>query len=325
MRVAVTGSTGHIGSVLVPQLVAAGHDVRALVYGDASVLDGVAVERVTVDVRDRESLDAALAEQDVVIHLAAFISVRAADDAMMHAVNVDGVRHVAEAALAARVGRMVHVSSVHAYRTWRLPGPLVETDPAALDATDPIYDRTKALGEVELRKVIARGLNATILNPVGVIGPSDHLPSLMGATLRDMYTRDLPLLPSGGFCWVDVRDVADAALMAMTHGAVGANHLLSGGYLDVKELHAIVRECGGGAPLMRVPTFVLGLIPPLMGALRLSGLLPSSFTADALYALRTRLEVDASLARTALSFEPRCVRQSVRDGIAWWRETGALA
>ncbi len=325
MRALVTGSTGHIGPHVVRALLAAGHQVRAGVHGDATILDGLDVERVAVDVRERATLDRAMVGVDAVVHLAAFISVEPDDEAMMQAVNVHGVRNTAEAALAAGVDRFVHVSSVHAYATWRLAAPLTESGARALGPENPAYDRSKARGEQALRAVMAQGLHATIVNPVGVVGPGDHRPSLMGATMLQMYRKELPVLPTGGFCWVDVRDVADAAVAALDRGAPGDNHLLSSDTLTPKDFHRLACEAGGGGAVMWLPNAMLRPIPRLANALGARRLLPRGFTSDALYTLATRLDVDSSHARQRLGFSPRPMARSVADTFAWWRERGVLS
>ena len=325
MRVAVTGATGHIGSVLVRRLVEEGHRVRAVVHGDASVLDGVDVERVGGDMRDPASLRAAFDGQEVLFHLAAVISVQRGDEALVRAVNVDGVKNAAEAALHAGVRRMVHISSVHAYDTWRLPGPLREDGARAGDG-HPCYDRSKADGEVALRSVIARGLNATILNPVGVVGPWDHRPSLMGRTVMQMYRGTLRMVPEGGFCWVDVRDVVEAALSAVERGEIGANHLLSGGPMTLHAIQQHAREKSGGNRWSVVlPRAALRRIPWIIDGLGLSRFAPATLTADSLLPLGSELTVDTSRARDALGFAARPVTDALADAIDWWRERGHLA
>ena len=115
MRVVVTGATGHVGSNLVRALLRRGDEVRVMVRGQQRSLEGLEVERVTGDVRDADSLRAAFAGAEIVYHLAAVISITGDPSGMVRAVNVDGTRRVAEAALAAGVRRLVHCSSVHAF------------------------------------------------------------------------------------------------------------------------------------------------------------------------------------------------------------------
>jgi dihydroflavonol-4-reductase len=325
MRVAVTGGTGHIGIVLVRRLLADGHAVRVLVRDGGSVLDGLAVERIRGDVRDPTSLRAAFDGQDVVLHLAAMIEIRKQDEPVVRAINVDGVRNTAEAALDAGVRRMVHVSSVHAYDTWRL-GAALREDGARAGRSHPAYDRSKADGEAELRKVIARGLDATIVNPVGVLGPWDHRPSLLGHTVMQMYRGRFRFVPNGGFCWVDVRDVVDAAIRAIDRGDKGANHLLSAGSLSLRQMHGFARGKRGGSNWhLPLPLRVLRRIPPVLDRTGLARFSPPNFTSDALFTLGSRLAVDTSRARAALGFSPRPPRESLSDAIDWWREQGHLS
>lgn len=326
MNIAVTGSTGFVGSNLVRHLVAAGHRVRAVVHGDDAVLDGLDVERVPGDVRDPASLRVAFRGQEVVMHLAAFISVIASDADQMHAVNVVGVGNSARAALEEGVGRFVHVSSVHAFDTWRLGDALSEDHPKAERAGLPSYDRSKAAGEAALQAVVVEGLDAVILNPVGVLGPGDHGPSLAGGALMEMVRGRVPVLPDGGFCWVDVRDVVAAAAQAITRGGTGENHLLSAGRLSSKELHRLgAAAVGGRSWAIRAPIRLLR--PVSRASPLLAPLYPQmhGFTPDSLHALDARLMVDVRKSREVLGFNPRPLAHTVRDAVAWWREAGALA
>lgn len=115
---------------------------------------------------------------------------------------------------------------------------------------DP-YDRSKAFGEAEVRRGIEHGLDATILNPTGVIGPCDDRSSHMGQMFLDLQRRRIPALINGGFDWVDGRDVATAA---ETRGRCGANYVLSGGWHSIRELATIAkRTTGVPAPTLNLP------------------------------------------------------------------------
>jgi dihydroflavonol-4-reductase len=109
---------------------------------------------------------------------------------------------------------MVHCSSLHAYDVGAIAGPVRETGPRATDARLPAYDRSKAAGEDEVRKVINRGLDAVIVNPSGMVGPVDPEPSRMGRAFLAMFKGRMPVSVTGAFDWVDVRDVAAALLAA---------------------------------------------------------------------------------------------------------------
>ena len=324
MKIVVTGPTGLVGVSLVKRLVAEGHTVRALCFDDGRALHGLDVERVHGDVRDPASLRRAFAGQEALVHLAAVILIDDGPTDVMRAVNVDGVRHAAEAALAEGLQRMVHLSSVHAYRTWRLGRPLTEDMPQCDGPPSPPYDCSKAAGEAALRAVIARGLDATILNPVGVLGPDDHLPSHLGGMLQKMHRGVIPLVPRGAFPWVDVRDVADAAVAALTRGRTGENYLLASEPFTLAEFDAGVRAHSGRR--WRAREFdVRHLGPALWVAAGLRRLgVRSGFTKDAFRAVTAELEVDSSKARRELGFAPRPVAASLRDALDWFAANGKL-
>lgn len=325
MKVIVTGATGHLGAVLVRRLLEAGHEVRAGVYDNATALDGLAVERVSLDVRDPASVRAALRGQEVVFHLAALISLRPRDEALMRAINVEGVRNVAAAALAEGTRRMIHVSSVHAYETMRLGRPLSEDGGPATDPRCPPYDRSKAAGEAALREYIARGLDAVILNPVGMLGPWDHRPSLLGGYLRTIYRWGLPVVPGGGFCWVDVRDVADAAIAAIAQGKTGSNYLLSAGHRSNREIYdAVVTHRKRALPAVELPVHWLNRVHRGAANVRMSRFVPSQVSEAAIYTLATELTVDSARARLDLGFAPRSPEEAIAGMIGWSRERGVF-
>ncbi|WP_141549945.1 NAD-dependent epimerase/dehydratase family protein, partial [Nocardia farcinica] len=94
-----------------------------------------------------------------VYHLVAVITLAEKND-LAWRVNTEGVRVVAEAALATGVRRMVHASSIHAFDQYTCGGSIDETSARSTDPSLPVYDRSKWQGEIELRAVIDQGLDA---------------------------------------------------------------------------------------------------------------------------------------------------------------------
>lgn len=327
MTTLVTGATGHVGANLIRTLLAAGRPVRAMVRGRPIGLDGLDPALLTTvpgDVRDPASLRPAMEGIDVVLHLAAHISISGDHGGQVQAINVDGVRNVAEAALAAGVRRMVHVSSIHAFCLDE-GAPLTEESPRAQLAREPAYNRSKAAGEAALRRVIDRGLDATIVNPTGIIGPHDFRPSRMGRTILQLCSRTLPALVPGGFDFVDVRDIVAGILAAEAKGQTGRNYILGGRWAAVDELARRCRELTGvPSPRLTSPMWLARVGAPFV---ELGGKIirrEPLYTRESLEALRANRAIRSDRARAELGYQPRPLEETIRDTIAWFVDHGSL-
>ncbi|MEZ4450922.1 MAG: NAD-dependent epimerase/dehydratase family protein [Nannocystaceae bacterium] len=327
MTTLVTGATGHVGANLIRTLLAAGRPVRAMVRGRPIGLEGLDPRLLTTvpgDVRDPASLARAMDGVEVVLHLAAHISISGDHGGLVHAINVDGVRNVAEAALAAKVRRMVHVSSIHAFCLDE-GAPLDEASPRAQHRREPAYNRSKAAGEAALRQVIERGLDATIVNPTGIIGPHDYRPSRMGRTILQLCGRSLPALVPGGFDFVDVRDIVAGILAAEAQGATGRNYILSGRWAAVDELAATCRRLTGvPSPRLTAPMWLARVGAPFV---ELGGKIirrEPLYTRESLEALRANRSIKNDRARSEIGYRPRPFESTIRDTIQWFVEEGAL-
>jgi dihydroflavonol-4-reductase len=315
----VTGASGHVGANLVRALLARGRRVRALVNAESRALEGLDVERVSGDVRNPESLRRAFDGAEVVYHLAARISISGDRDGLVRAVNVDGVRNVARAALASRVRRLVHCSSIHAFRLDLTGRPLDESTPKADHEGSAAYDRSKAAGEKELRRAIDGGLDAVIVNPTGILGPFDFGPSRMGRVLLLLRNRKMPALVSGGFNWVDVRDVVDGLLRAFDRGRTGENYILPGHWHPMSELATIAAECTGSvAPRLVVPMLLARASAPWASLLDAVTGKDPLFTTEGLAALRANREIDGSKAARELGYSARPIREAVAAAYQWF-------
>lgn len=325
MTVVVTGAAGHVGGNLVRALLARGRPVRALVHRDRRALEGLDVEIVTGDVCDPASLRRAFAGAEVVYHTAAHISLSLDEWPLFEAVNVYGTSHVIEACRHASVRRLVHFSSIHAFQQEPLHVPLDETRPLVESHCALPYDRSKAAGEREVRQAIAQGLDAVILNPTAIIGCGDFRPSHFGQALLALAQGRLPALVTGGFDWVDVRDVVEAALRAEEQAPSGARYILSGHWVSLHDMAALVEGITG----VPAPRFVCPLPLAHVGAplatfwARLRGRRPL-FTTVSLLALRSNRHISHARAADDLGYCPRPFRQTIEDTLRWFAEAGYL-
>lgn len=258
MAILVTGATGLLGNNLVRYLLAQGQAVRVLtrITSDPRPLEGLSVDLVKGDVREPGEVARAMAGVEGVIHSAAQVHIGWTGLELARAVNVDGTRHVALAALERGV-RMVHISSVDALG---LPPRGQTADESSLPGGKPLipYVATKIAAEKVIAELLPRGLQAVIVNPGFMLGPWDWKPS-SGRMLLEVAQRTTPAAPTGGCSVCDVRDVTKGTWSAYRQGKVGERYILAGQNLSYFQLWRMFSKLGGGAgpwlpagPLIRV-------------------------------------------------------------------------
>lgn len=214
MRVLVTGSTGGIGRWVVTKLLEAGHSLRAL---DISAQPhNPDVEYLAGDVRDLPLVRRAMQSMEAVIHLAAIPYDMERQEELVLDTNLRGTWNVLQAGLEAGVQRVVSFSSINALGQAEPThkGLYLPLDDDIPHHTIRNYPLTKHMGEEMCYAFAARGgFTAVSLRPTLVTqpGPSRH-------RWWDFLPDDFKLQSLVGDFWsyVDVRDVADAAVLSLT-------------------------------------------------------------------------------------------------------------
>jgi dihydroflavonol-4-reductase len=276
-------------------------------------------------VTDPKSLAAAMQGCDAVFHAAGVVAdYWSQDAALTYRVNVDGTRHVVEAALAARVPRLVFTSSQAALGFGDGQTPIDETHSFNLAPAVYPYGHSKYLAEQVVLGAVRRGLHAMIVNPSVVLGPRDAT-LYNSRIILEVQAGRLPLVPPGGVNVVDALDVAHGHLLALERGRPGERYLLTGH--NVTALHlfrqiAAVFHVRG--PAGAIPERLIGpLAAALDGANRLSPRrLPLAgdvlrFGSRFLYAGNRKAV--AELGWTVVPLE-----ETIQRAVAWLREVGAL-
>lgn len=320
MRAVITGASGLLGNNLAKLLVEDGHQVIAADRIRSAALDDLDVTFAPIDVLEPDTMRDVFAGADVVFHLAAIISITGDADGMVTRVNVDGPRNAARVAHQVGVTRFVHCSSVHAYDLHMCGPSLDEHGPRTIDGHAPVYDRTKFAGEQQVREVVAEGLDAVIVNPTGVFGPRDFAGSRVNETILQLRSGRIPVTVSGGFDFVDVRDVTRGLIVAAECGRTGENYLLSGTRISVGELRRIILDLGDRhPPTLDIPLAIVEPLAPLVEWLTPKGQTPL-FTRDSLHALRYSPAVSHYKAACELGYVSRPIHVSVADTLAWFDE-----
>lgn len=325
MKTLVTGAGGFIGSAVVRQLLAQGREVRAtLAPGEPDAnLAGLDVEVVRLDVCDAPAVTRAIAGCDVVYHLAAIYALWLADDARIHAVNVEGSKNVLFAALAAGVRRVVHTSSIAAIGV-PPPGELADEDFTFNHwRGGNTYIRSKYESDLDARRLASLGLPVVLVCPAFPFGERDRGPTPTGRFIVEALHRRVPGITGGGFCAVDVEDVAACHLAAEARGVVGQRYLAGGHNVTYREFYDAVTRAAGLPPIRRrLPDAAVVAAAWLMEARARRGGPPPTITVkSARYALATAW-YDSSKARRELGMPCTPLAETIGRAVAWFRAAG---
>ncbi len=324
----VTGGSGFLGSHLVEALVARGAAVRALVRPTSRVdhLRGLGVELVQGTLEDAHSLQAVAQGVERVYHCAALAADWGAWEAF-RAANVTGVRNLLEAALAAGVGKFVHVSTTDVYG--HPDAPVDETAPYRLRGWP--YGDTKIEGESLVWDYHREhNLPVTVVRPANVYGPRS----------TSFVIEIVDLLKSGTMIHIGdghnpaglayVTNVVDVILRAGdSETSVGRAYNVSDGsrvtwrqYVD--RLAEIVDV---PSPRVVVPyrlAYAIGwAMERVYGALRIQARPLLTRMAAELFGTDQGFSIER--ARRELGYEPQVgFGEGMRRVGAWLRETGAI-
>ena len=299
MRVLVTGGTGFVGTHCLIQLLAAGYEIRTTVRNLAREAElrammhqggagdvGTNLTLVRADLNADAGWAQAVADCDYVLHVASpFPSTVPKDEGELIVPARDGALRVLRAARDAGVKRVVLTSSFAAigYGSNSRTATFTEEDWTNLD--DPSvqpYPKSKTVAERAAWDFIAREggtLELATVNPVGIFGPvlgPDYATSIL--LVKRLLDGSLPGCPDLWFGAVDVRDVADLHLKAMTNPAARGERFLAtaGDFVSVLQIARILREHLGSAarkvPTRPLPSWLMRVVSLFDGQVK--GILP---------------------------------------------------
>lgn len=273
MVILVTGAAGFIGSHVVERLLLQGHHVRATArniesasfLNDFQVGKGSALELVQMDLLDAKSVDAAVAGCSEVIHCAAVLMVGINEvQSDLIDPSVQGTMNVCKAIeKSGTVRTIVHTSSVAAIRSsFYTNGHVFTADDWCEDASAQInpYGFAKAEGERVVRRFVEAMDEAVrprlmTIHPSLVFGPIHHKRHLNGSMAYMKHFKGrLPFVLNSHLNFVDVRDVADAHIAALTKGPNGKRIVVHTKGMWMKEIGIELRRL---RPKTAYPTRVL--------------------------------------------------------------------
>ena len=268
MKIFLAGGTGAIGRRLVPQLLAAGHDVAATTRSKdkLAALGELGAQPVVMDGLDAASVGAAVAaaEPEVVIHQ--MTSIDGIPDfkhfdrvfAATNRLRIEGTDHLLAAAQATGVRRVI----LQSYTGWpneRTGGP-IKTEDDPLDDNPPANQRESL---VAIRHIEAAGrdkpIETVVLRYANFYGPD-----VTEAMFDVLRARKFPIIGDGAgiWSWIHLDDAAAATVAALTRGG-GVYNIVDDEPAAVRDMLPAIAAIIGAKPPRRVPAW---LARPLAGA-----------------------------------------------------------
>ncbi len=327
MRVAITGATGLVGGNLAAELVAAGHEVIAAKRAGSRTdhLADLPISWRDAELSDVAGLRSAFEGCAAVFHCAAAVTIVRRVTPAMTAANVTGTHNVVEAAIDARVPRLVHTSSVVAV------GLSTDGKPCDEDArwnfdTEGLVDAyaiTKRQAEDVVHAARDR-IDAVIVNPTYMFGPRDVRPS-SGELIVNVVRRKIPGTTPGFNNFVDVRDVARGMIGAWQRGRRGERYILAGHDMTYADIIGRIATIAGVRPprfsLPRPLATIVGRFGDLVERLGREPVINSTQVA---YAYTDRFRFTSGKAARELGYVAGPIEPAIADALAWFRAHAML-
>lgn len=325
MRVLITGATGFLGSHLAERLVNDGHQVRAVVRKSSKTkfLDSIGAEIVHASLESGEGLRDAVRDVDAVVHGAAVVKARTAEE--FHDVNAGGTQRVLDAVCEynPKIRRFVLVSSLAAHGFGDNGGPRpVDAEPRPVTH----YGRSKLAAERVVLEA-KHDIPVTVIRPPAIYGPRD---TEMFKFFQIVNNRVCTFLGSGDnkLSLIYAEDCARAIHMVLDkEHPSGRIYFVEDGraYTQREFAEAVERALGKRALKFSVP---IGLVRVAAVGSDLYGKLANKaliFTSDKVNELAAQQLCDGSHICAELGFQPEVqLEEGARRTVAWYRDQGWL-
>jgi dihydroflavonol-4-reductase len=315
MKIALTGGSGFLGSALLPLLLEAGHEVRALTR--RPLPQRTDLEAVVGDLSDEASVARLVGGAEVLVHLAGRVSRDPQDGPEMYRLHVEGTRRLLQSAHQASIGRVVMASTSGTIGVATTPRVATEADgpPITVVARWPYYLSKIYQEKLALGFCAEHDIALVCLNPSLILGPGDERFSSVGDIWRFLH-RDIPAMPSGGISFVDVRDVASTFLAALERGRAGERYLLGAANMPFSEFFGrLSRLTDVPPPRLRLPKEIkIWSTEGLSRLARWRGREPA-LDRPSVEMGEHYFYIDSEKAKDELGFQPRDPQETLKDTV----------
>jgi dihydroflavonol-4-reductase len=318
VKILVTGGTGFLGSHLVPELVAAGHDVRVL---SRSSLPSHwnHVRHLRGDLKDRDVVREALQGIEALYHLAGLVSFKAEDGRKMYELHVDCTRELLRDVRALGLKPRIILAStsgtIAVSKTERV-GTEADDYPIAVVGRWPYYLSKIYEERLCIDYCRRHDIPLVVLNPSLLMGPGDDRLSSTWTVLKFLQG-DIPAMPGGGMCFVDVRDVAKAAMRALTGGELYGRHLMGVNLTMDDFFKRLERLTQVPAPRLKLPRAANILGAHVLERFNRWRGVDGPLDAQEVEIGEHWFWLDSSKATAELGFEPRDIYETLHDTVQY--------
>lgn len=320
----ITGATGRIGNVLVKELNKRVGRVKVFLRETSSKesLEGCDCEYVYGDILDLPSIERSLENVETVFHLAGHINISEYEKDLTLNTNIQGTKNVADMCLKHNI-QLVYTSSIHAIFALEDGSLVTESTPLSTDLQKSrgIYDYSKACATQYVLDLQKEGLKAIIVHPTGVIGPYDYRPSYFGSGMISLIKAGIKITIGGEYDYVDVRDVVDAMLKAYDLRKFGERYILSGEKLTMKMYMLYLKEFENIQNISKIIGYKLSLF---LGGIASFFNRKSQITPYSVKTLYSNCNISHEKATRELDYNPRSIKESLRDQYLWFKENGYI-
>lgn len=312
----VTGGAGLLGTCLINLLLQEGMTVKAIYNKTVITIEHPNLQTLHCDLLDVYAVEAAMENVTEIYHCAGLVSFSPKDEHLLYKINVEATANLVNAAVNAGVRKIVHVSSVAALGRIR-PGQMInETMNWSEETSNSKYGHSKYLGELEVWRGVAEGLDAVVVNPVIILGPGNWNE---GSTkiFQSVYN-EFPWYAEGTTGFADVRDVADAMMMLMQSDVSGERFIISAENTTYRSLFNMIADAfGKKRPSKKVTPFLAGVVWRMQAvASKFTGNKPLITKETAATSLAKVQFDNSKLLKSFLSFSYRSLQSTVTETCA---------
>lgn len=318
----IVGIGSQLGNTVASDLIAAGETVRGLadVNEDATMLyrSGITIVRGSLaEPRTAEPLFFGLRPSDRIylIHCAPLLTSYDRYDRRILDSNRRYTKNLLSLCKRHNIKKLVYVSQLFPFHEFAPDNVTGELTGFAPEAVVSLYQSAKQTNEAMILHEVENGLDATILQTSGLIGPNDYGRGHFTQLIIRYLSGTLTMSVDGGCDLVDVRDVSKSVIAATVRGKRGERYILSNRFVRLNDLLSSLRRISGGPMPRQLPLWIAHLISPAVELLSVIRKKAPLYTRYILYVLKTNMRLCNFKARRDLGFTVRPLSETLADTV----------